>query len=119
MGLRPSRNPERAILMAAARVSMASSCPYTTIFKSRSRLRRTSLSDVETVLGGMRAIFDTTSSISPTLTTLRRLDGGRSFCRAPASSMTSMALSGRKRSLMYRSESSTAVRTAWREYLME
>ena len=86
--------------MADASVSMALPWPNTTSLMSRSRVRSTSLSDVETVFEGIRAIFDTTCSMSATPMVLRRRDGGSSFCDAPASSMTSMALSGRNRSLM-------------------
>ena len=58
--------PNAAILMAEARVSMALSWPKTTSFKSRTRVRSTSLSEVETVFEGIRAILDTTCSISAT-----------------------------------------------------
>ena len=102
IGFSPSRSPDRAILMAEARVAMAWSWPNTTSLMSRSRVRSTSLSEVETVFDGMRAIFDTTRSISGAPMVLRRREGGTSFCDAPASSMTSIALSGRNRSLMYR-----------------
>ena len=116
IGFAGSRKPERDILIAAANVSMAWSWPYTTIFRSRSKFRMTSLSDVETVFGGMRAIFDTTCSISATPIVFFRREGGSNLWEAPASSITSMALSGRWRSLMYRSASSVAKRIACREY---
>ena len=74
---------------------MAASWPYTTILRSRSRVRSTSLSDEETALGGILAILATTPSTSDTPTVLRRFEGGSSFCDAPASSITSIALSGR------------------------
>ena len=57
---------------------------------------------------GMRAILATTSSTSLTpITFLRRLSGS-SICEAPTSSITSIALSGSLRSLMYLADSSTA-----------
>ena len=49
---------------------MASSCPNTTRFKSRSKLPSVLLSSLETVLGGMRAMRATISSISGTAITL-------------------------------------------------
>ena len=57
------------------------------------------LSEADTLFGGMRAILATICSISPTPMTFFRRDGGRSCWLAPASSMTSMALSGKWRSL--------------------
>ena len=53
------------------------------------------------VFGGMRAILATTSR-SPLvpMVFLRRFLGGDSCCAAPASSITSIALSGSLRSLM-------------------
>jgi hypothetical protein len=57
-------------------------------------------SSLETFLGGMRAILATTASISLAPMVLRRLDSATRCCAAPASSMTSMALSGSLRSLM-------------------
>jgi len=56
----------------------------------------------------MRAILATISSTSRTLTTLLRRLSGSSICEAPSSSITSIALSGSLRSLMYLAESSTA-----------
>ena len=56
----------------------------------------------------MRAILATTSSTSFTpITFLRRLSGS-SIWEAPTSSITSIALSGSLRSLMYLADSSTA-----------
>ena len=86
--------------MAEARVSMASSWPNTTIFSLASRSRSASLSDVVTWFEGMRAIFATTCSTSVAPTDFLRRLGETSSCAAPASSMTSMALSGMKRSVM-------------------
>ena len=65
-----------------------------------------------TFFAGMRAILATISSISVLLMIFFCLDLGRIFCAAPASSMTSIALSGRWRSLMKRAESSAAVVSA-------
>ncbi len=60
------------------------------------------LSSVETDLGGMRAMVAITASISLVVMIFLRRDGGTSICIAPTSSITSIALSGSLRSLMYR-----------------
>ncbi|MNK50568.1 hypothetical protein D3C87_694460 [compost metagenome] len=98
--------------MASVNTVMALSWPNTTILRLRSRFFSTSLSEEETDFSGMRAIFATMASISGTLITFLRLLTGNKRCPAPASSITSMALSGRWRSLMYLAESSTAARMA-------
>ncbi len=77
-----------------------------------SKLARESLSEAETLFSGTFAIFATTASTSCRVTRPVRCSTGRRRSAAPASSMTSMALSGRKRSLMYLADSSTAPRTA-------
>jgi len=100
MGFSGRPRPERAILMAAARASMASSWPNTTFFRLRSRFLSWVRSSVDTVCGGMRAILAMMSSTSFLPTVFLRLDSGRMRWAAPASSITSMALSGRWRSLM-------------------
>ena len=66
-----------------------------------------------------RAILAMISSISALLITFFCFDFGRIFCAAPASSITSMALSGRWRSLMYLADSSAAACRAPRAYLTE
>jgi hypothetical protein len=66
----------------------------------------------------MRAILATVSSISFLPTVFFCFDLGRMRCAAPASSMTSMALSGRWRSLMYLADNSAALARAEAEYLM-
>ena len=109
--------PDRDILIAVDKVLIASSCPNTTNFKSRSKFFNTVVSSELTCLGGMRAILDTTSSICLTEIVFFRADLGLMFIFAPASSITSMALSGIKRSLMYLSASSAAVLSALSEYL--
>ncbi|AHV91057.1 hypothetical protein D560_2732 [Bordetella holmesii ATCC 51541] len=100
MGLSGLPSPERAILMAAASASMAWSWPKTTVFKSRSSVASLLRSSLETDCGGMRAIFETMASISALPMTFFCRERGSSRCAAPASSITSMALSGRCRSLM-------------------
>ena len=60
----------------------------------------------------MRVILAMISSISCLLITRFCFDFGRIFCAAPASSITSIALSGRWRSLMKRAESSAAAVSA-------
>src|SRR4030067_866178 len=63
--------------MEVLNASIASSLPNTTILRSRSRVRSASLSVLDTLLGGMRAILETMFSISVTLMVfLRRLGGG-------------------------------------------
>ena len=84
--------------MAAASASMARSWPNTTRFRSWSMARKTSWSDFDTVLGGMRAMVAMVDSTSLTPMILRRCRSGTSICEAPVSSMTSMALSGSLRS---------------------
>jgi hypothetical protein len=93
-------SPERAILMAAESASIALSWPNTTALRSRSRFFRAERSSLETLRAGTRAIFETISSISGLPITFFCLDLGRMRCSAPASSITSIALSGRWRSLM-------------------
>jgi hypothetical protein len=57
-------------------------------------------SSVDTLRGGMRAILEMISSISVLPITFFCLALGAMRCAAPASSITSIALSGRWRSLM-------------------
>ena len=109
--------PERAILMAAASASIAGSWPNTTLFRSRSRVFSLPRSSLDTLAGGMRAIFATISSTSLREMVFFCLLLGRMRCAAPASSMTSMALSGRWRSLMYLADSSAAACSAPSAYL--
>ena len=112
MGFSPDFSPARDSLMADASCSIASSWPNTTILSFLSKSMSASLSDVETWAGGIRAIFATTCSTSLALMLfLRRLAGSNCWA-APASSITSIALSGMKRSVMYLSASSLAERSA-------
>ncbi|MCY1531291.1 hypothetical protein D9M68_665120 [compost metagenome] len=104
--------PERAILMAADRASMALSWPKTTVFRSRSSVASLLRSSLETDCGGMRAILDTMFSMSTLPITFFWRERGSRRCAAPASSMTSMALSGKWRSLMKRADSSAAADNA-------
>jgi hypothetical protein len=83
-----------------ASASMAASWPKTTFFRSRSRVFSAARSSLETLRGGMRAILATISSISVLPMSFFWRDLGRMRWAAPASSITSMALSGRWRSLM-------------------
>jgi hypothetical protein len=100
MGFSGSRRPARASLIEADSASIALSCPKTTRLSVPSRSLSTSASSLDTFLGGMRAILATTASISLAPMVLRRFDSVTRCCAAPASSMTSMALSGSLRSLM-------------------
>ena len=97
---------------------MAASWPNTTFFRSRSRYCSLLRSSLETDAGGMRAILETMSSMSFLPTTFFCLSLGRMRWAAPASSMTSIALSGRCRSLMYLADSSAAADSAEPVYLM-
>ena len=117
MGLSGLPSPERAILMDADSASMAASWPNTTAFRSRSSVASLLRSSLETDCGGIRAILDTMSSISALPMTFFCRDLGRMRWAAPASSMTSMALSGRWRSLMNLADSSAAADSAADEYL--
>ena len=112
MGLSGEPRPERDSLMQEASWVMAASWPKIVSLRSRSSVASLSRSLAETLLGGTRAILATVSSMSLTCTVLRRRLSGKRRRRAPASSMTSMALSGRWRSVMWRADSSTAERSA-------
>ena len=117
IGLRGLPSPERAMRIADTNASIARFCPNTTFLRSRSSVFSELRSSDVTLRAGMRAIFATISSISVLLMTFFCFDFGRIFCAAPASSMTSIALSGRCRSLMKRAESSAAVVSAAGAYL--
>jgi hypothetical protein len=100
IGFSGSRSPARASLIAADRASIAVSWPNTSVFRSRSRVCSSALSSRLTLLGGIRAILATTASTSRMPMVFFRRDGGSSICAAPASSITSIALSGSLRSPM-------------------
>jgi hypothetical protein len=93
--LSSSRSPERAILIADERASIAESWPKITSLRSRSSVFSASRSDADTFFGGIRAILAMMFSMSTTSTDSGRSDSGCSRQCAPASSITSMALSGR------------------------
>src|SRR5881394_3070551 len=67
IGLSGRPRPERAILIAAARASIAGSWPKTTLFRSRSSVFSFERSSLDTEAGGMRAILATISSTSTRL----------------------------------------------------
>ncbi len=117
IGLSGLPSPERAILIAAASASIAGSWPNTTFLRFRSRFFNCARSSLDTVCGGMRAILAMISSTSFLPIVFFCFDFGRMRCAAPASSMTSIALSGRWRSLMNLAESSAAAVIAPEEYL--
>ncbi len=77
-----------------AKVSIAASWPKTTSFRSRSRVCSCSLSELDTLRGGILAILATIFSMSFGPIDLRRLSSGWIFTAAPISSITSIALSG-------------------------
>ena len=109
-------NPERVILIAASSDLIAASWPKTTRDRFLPRFFNISRSEEFTVLAGIRAILATIFSISwIPIVFLRCLTGSNLRC-APASSITSIALSGKWRSLMYRDASSVALRRACSVY---
>ena len=95
MGLAELPMPERAILIADASASIALSWPNTTERRSRSSVFKALRSSLDTLRAGMRAILATISSISGLPMVFFCFDFGAMRCAAPASSMTSIALSGR------------------------
>ena len=105
-------------MIAADSASIALSWPKIVSFRLRSRFLSTSRSDSETFFGGMRAMRATTFSIWVTVTEGSRFSTGCKRKLAPASSTTSMALSGMCRSLMWRAASSAAARNASSSYLI-
>ena len=93
MGLSPERKPARASFIEDTSCEMALSWPKTTICRFGSSFCSSSRSSEVTVLGGIRAIFAITDSMSPApITFFRRLLGNNCWY-APASSITSIALS--------------------------
>ena len=115
-GLSGAFKPARDNLIADESAVIASSCPKTTRLRSRSRNSRTDLSSLDTVFGGIRAILETISSIFSTVMTVSSCSAFKRRC-APASSMTSIALSGKKRSLINFEDNSTADTKAESSYL--
>ena len=65
-----------------------------------SNFSRDFLSEVDTVFSGILAMDATIFSISSSLIVFFLLEAGTNFCLAPASSTTSIALSGRNLSLI-------------------
>src|SRR6186713_2542950 len=80
IGLSGRPRPERAILIAAARASIAGSWPKTTLFRSRSSVFSLERSSLVTEAGGMRAILATISSTSRGLIVFFCLFLGRMRC---------------------------------------
>ena len=104
-------SPARPRFTARTTVEIASSWPNTTRRRSLSSFSRASRSEVEAVGSGIFAICESSTSTSRTPTVLR-FSPLRSRTAAPTSSMTSIALSGRKRSSRCLAESSTQARSA-------
>jgi hypothetical protein len=100
IGFSGSRRPARASLMAEDSASIALSWPKTTRFRLASMCANTSASSLDTDFGGMRAIVAMVASMSLMPIVFLRRPSGSSFCDAPDSSITSIALSGSLRSLM-------------------
>ena len=98
--------------MTLASFSIAGSWPKITDFSSGSSRSSCSRAETETVFSGMRAIVATTRSISAVPISCLRRSAGRMLSAAPASSMTSIALSGNWRSLMCFAASSVAATSA-------
>jgi hypothetical protein len=109
-GFSGGRSPERASLIVATALEIAASCPKITACSSRSSPASCVLSSAETLLGGILAMRATMFSIACAPTSGGGAGGGAAASRAcaPASSITSMALSGRCRSLMCLPASSAA-----------
>ena len=95
IGLSILPRPARVILIALAKASIAGSCPNTTLLISRSKVCSLLRSSTVTDCGGIRAILATISSISGRPMVFFCLDLGRMRWAAPASSITSIALSGK------------------------
>ncbi|KAG1224817.1 hypothetical protein G6F68_020043 [Rhizopus microsporus] len=94
--------------MAAASATMAPAWPNTTVFRPRSSVASLLRSSLETDCGGIRAILETMFSMSTLPITFFWRERGSRRCAAPASSITSMALSGSRRSPMCFTDRSTA-----------
>ena len=107
--------PERCLLMAFEIIPTAFSCPNTTSLRRASRSRRFTLSLWDKASNGTRAILAMSFSMSETETVL--FSGWYTDIEAPASSITSIALSGKNRSFRYFADNSTALRRAFLEYL--
>ena len=94
MGLSGIPRPARERFMEVTRDAMASSCPKTNCLSSPPRFSNFVLSGVETLMVGILAILATIFSMSLGWIFFL-LEGPESLINAPASSITSMALSGR------------------------
>ena len=112
MGLPSGPKPLLAILIADDSELIALSCPKITAFKSRSKVLRVLRSSLFTVLAGILATFEITSSISLLPIIFFFLFAGRILWAAPASSIISIALSGSCLSLINFADSSTALMIA-------
>ena len=91
---------------------MALSWPKTIALRSLSRVLRAFLSSLLILFDGILAILEITSSISFVPINFFCLFFGNIFCAAPASSITSIALSGNFLSLMNLADNSTALTNA-------
>ena len=100
-GLFSSRRPAFENFTAFTTCSTASSCPKIFFFILFSRLLRPLTSSVLTVSTGTRHMVVRTSFMIFLSTIWTFLSVGCSFLYAPASSIRSIALSGRYRSLIY------------------
>ena len=119
MGRPGSLSPARLRRMARTTVSTASSCPITSLRRRSFMAMRRCPSLSATLLTGMPVMRDTTHAMSSasTMFSLLRLWAILSRTMEPASSITSMALSGSARSVMYRSVCFTQASSASEEYL--
>ena len=108
-------SPARDRFTAVATDSIASLWPKTTFCRFDASSFSSAISELEPLFAGIRAIRETTFSTSLTLTVAPCFPSSRK--KEPTSSITSMALSGRKRSFIYRSDSSAIAFTAFFEYL--
>ena len=118
-------SPARERLIAVTTLRTASSCPNTTRCSDSSRVRRRSLSEEVACFSGMRAMRATTRSTcsavtsdSASATASGPSPAGRCIAStAPASSITSMALSGRRTSRRCRLASAAALESASSVYV--
>ena len=109
-GLSSSNSPALPICTASTICFTASSCPYICSVIRSCRVSRLASSSSFSIAGAILHIFASTSSMSAfvTATGASSLPVILASAFAPVSSMRSMALSGRKRSLMYLALASTA-----------
>ncbi len=117
-GLLFSFKPALERLIDLTTISTALSCPYISDFISESKVCNISISLLEIVTSGILAIDETTFSISfSDICTVMSSSLQFILAEAPASSITSIALSGKNLSFIYLLESLAANSIDFLEYL--